>query len=224
MEAPKLNQEEILAALLRESPEVKAATAGAERARAVIARAKAEPKPDVFIFGRIGHSNELFDFFPGKVGWEGEIGAGVRVPLFDRNQGNVAAAKAELAEAEKEQQRVELALRARLAESFAVYLDSLGVAARYHREILPRAEKAYELYLSKFRQMAAAYPQALIAQRTLFQARAEYVNAMVDVWQNVTLLRGMLLTGGLEAPAMQPAAAPRGAAGRVGAPTVLPND
>lgn len=191
----------------------------------MIARAKAEPKPDVFVFGRIGHSNDFAEFFGGKTGWEGSFGVGIRVPIFDRNQGNVAAARADLTSAEKELQRVELELRARLADAFTVYLNSIGVAARYKREILPRAQRAYELYLTKFRQMAAAYPQALIAQRTLFQARAEYVNSLIDVWQNVTLLRGLLLTGGLEAPG--PAAGEAsgmGNTGRVRPPLVLPND
>lgn len=219
-EAPMINQEETLVRLLRESPEIKAAMAGVERAKAVIARAKAEPKPDVFVFGRIGRSNDFAEFFGGKVGWEAEFGAGVRVPLFDRNQGNVAAARADLTNAEKELQRVDLALRARLADAFNLYLNSLGIAARYRREILPRAERAYEMYLSKFRQMAAAYPQALIAQRTLFQARAEYINSLVHVWQNATLLRGLLLTGGLDAPGSAP-----GAGGQTaGAPLVIPND
>lgn len=224
-DAPMLNQEDMLAQLLRESPEIKAAMAGVERAKAVIARAKAEPKPDVFVFGRIGHSNDFAEFFGGKTGWEGSFGVGIRVPIFDRNQGNVAAARADLTSAEKELQRVELELRARLADAFTVYLNSIGVAARYKREILPRAQRAYELYLTKFRQMAAAYPQALIAQRTLFQARAEYVNSLIDVWQNVTLLRGLLLTGGLEAPG--PAAGEAsgmGNTGRVRPPLVLPND
>ncbi len=224
-EAPMLNQEDMLAELLRDSPEIKAAMAGVARAKAVIAREKAEPKPDVFVFGRIGYSNDWAEFFGGKTGWETEFGVGLRLPVFDRNQGNVAAAKADLVSAEKELQRVELSLRAHLADEFTLYLNSLGVAARYKREILPRAERAYELYLSKFRQMAAAYPQALISQRTLFQARAEYVNTLIGVWQNVTLLRGLLLTGGLDAPRSAPGAEPgAGNTGRVRPPLVLPND
>ncbi len=199
-EAPKINQDELLAALLRESPEIKAAMAGVERAKAVIARAKAEPRPDVFVRASIGHSTDWAEFFGGPTGWETKVEAGVRVPLFNRNQGNVAAAKADLTSAEKELQRVELELRARLAEAFNRYLNSLGVASRYNREVLPRAQRAYEMYLAKFRQMAAAYPQVLIAQRTLFQARAEYVEALVELWRNVAQLRGMLLTGGLDAP------------------------
>ncbi len=192
-EAPKLDRDALLDTLLRESPEMKAALAGVARARAALARQKAEPKPDVFVRGAIGYSRDWSDFFGGRVGWESRVEAGVRLPLFNRNQGNVAAAQAELARAEQELQRVELELRARLADRFAHYLNALGIAARYARDILPRAQRSYDLYLAKFRQMAAAYPQVLLSQRTLFQARTEYIGALVELWQTVTQLRGMLV-------------------------------
>lgn len=198
--APVLIQEELLATILRDSPELKRVLAGVERAKAVISRAKAEPAPDIYLRGGVGFSNEWAEFYGGKTGWEGRLEAGVRVPLFNRNQGNVAASKADLTAAEREVQRVELALRARLAESFAQYQTSLGVAVRYQREVLPRAQRAYELYLAKFRQMGAAYPQVLFTQRTLFQARTEYISSLVELWQHVVKLRGLLLTGGLDAP------------------------
>jgi cobalt-zinc-cadmium efflux system outer membrane protein len=54
--------------------------------------------------------------------------------------------------------------------------------------------------MASFRQMSAAYPQALIAQRTFFQTQAEYVRALVDVWRNATQLQGYMLTGALDAP------------------------
>ena len=198
--APVLVQDELLAALLRDSPEMKRAMAGIERSQAVVSRAKAEPKPDVYVRGGVGYSNEWAEFYGGKTGWEARVEAGVRLPIFNRNQGNVAASKAELTAAENEVQRVELSLRARLADSFNRYQNSLVVASRYQREVLPRAQQAYDLYLAKFRQMAAAYPMALNAQRTLFQARTEYIGSLVELWQNVVQLQGMLLMGGLDAP------------------------
>ncbi|HEY7180310.1 MAG TPA: TolC family protein, partial [Blastocatellia bacterium] len=70
----------------------------------------------------------------------------------------------------------------------------------YREQIVPRARQAYDLYLASFKQMAAAYPQVLIAQRTFFQTQAEYVRALVDVWRNATLLQGFMLTGALDAP------------------------
>ncbi len=199
-EAPKLDQAEMLASLLRESPEMKAALAGVERAKAVVSRARAEPMPDIFVRSTIGYSNEWAEFYGGKTGWESRVEAGVRIPLFNRNQGNVAASKAEQLAAEREITRVELELRARMAEAYNQYLTSLAIASRYNRELLPRAERAYEMYLAKFRQMAAAYPQVLISQRTLFQLRTESVAAQVELWQSVAQLRGLLLTGGLGAP------------------------
>jgi cobalt-zinc-cadmium efflux system outer membrane protein len=192
-EAPKLDRDEILAALLRESPEMKAAHAGVARARAVLAREKAEPKPDLFVRGAVGYNRDWADFFGGRVGWDSRIEAGVRLPLFNRNQGSVAAAQADLLQAEKEVVRVELTLRARLADSYTQYLNALGIASRYSRDILPKAQRSYELYLAKFRQMAAPYPQVLLSQRTLFEARTEYVGALVALWQSITQLQGQLL-------------------------------
>lgn len=200
-EAPKLLQDETLATILRESPEMKAAQANVDRAKAVVTRAKAEPMPDIFVRAGMGYSNEWAEFYGGKTGWESRVEAGVRVPIFNRNQGNVAASSAELQAADREVQRVELTLRSRFAEAYNRYLSSLGVASKYNREMLPRAQQAYEMYLAKFRQMGAAYPQVLITQRTLFQLRTEYVQSQVELWQSVVQLRGMLLSGGLDAPA-----------------------
>ncbi len=198
--APPFKFDELLATLLRDSPEIKAAQTGVARAQAVSARARAEPSPDVFVRAGAGASNEYNEIAGRRTGWEARVEAGVRLPLFNRNQGNSAAAQADILNAEREVQRVELELRARLAESYAMYLNALGMVARYQRDILPRAQQAYELYLAKFRQMAAAYPQALISQRTLFEARTEYIAAQVELWQSVAQLRGLLLMGGLRAP------------------------
>jgi cobalt-zinc-cadmium efflux system outer membrane protein len=203
---PALDQEMTLATLLRESPEMKRAQAAIERARAAIARAKAERVPDLFVSGGFGYSSELLEsrnprLAGRKTGPEGFLTIGVRWPLFDCNQGNIAAANAGLEIAEHEARRVELVLRARMAAVFRSYQNSLRVVTQYERQVLPRARRGYQLYLAGFRQMAAAYPQALIAQRTLFQAQDDYIDALVSAWQSAIQLQGLLLTGGLDAPA-----------------------
>jgi outer membrane protein, heavy metal efflux system len=202
---PMLEQERLLATLLRESPEVKRAQAGIERARASFARAKAEPTPNLFLRGGMGYSNELLETFPPqppgrKSGPEAFAEVGLRIPLFNRNQGAIAEASAELDFAQRDARRVELMLRARTASAFRAYQNALSVAIEYREQIVPRSREAYELYMASFRQMAAAYPQALIAQRTFFQTQAEYVRALVDVWRNATQLQGLMLTGALDAP------------------------
>ncbi len=203
---PVLDQEMSLATLLGGSPELRRARAAVERARAAIARAKAERVPDLFVLFGFGYSTELLEtrnprLTGGRTGPEGFLTIGVRWPLFNRNQGNIAAANAELEIAEREAQRVELALRARMAAVFRNYQNSLRVVTQYERQVLPRARRGYQLYLAGFKQMAAAYPQVLIAQRTLFQVQDNYIDALVGVWQNAIQLQGFLLTGGLDAPA-----------------------
>jgi cobalt-zinc-cadmium efflux system outer membrane protein len=202
---PALEQEQLLAAMLRESPEVKRAQAGIERARASLARAKAEPTPNLFLRGGMGYSTELLETLPAqpprrRSGPEAFAEVGLRIPLFNRNQGAIAAAGAELDFAEREARRVELMLRARTAAAFRTFQNALRVATEYQEQIIPRAQQAYELYLKSFKQMAAAYPQVLISQRTYFQAQAEYIRALVDLWQNATQLQGFMLTGALDAP------------------------
>ena len=204
---PQLEQDTLLARLLTESPEIKRAQTGIEKAKAVVTRAKAEMAPNLFVRGGWGYSNETLELRnqtivkpPGAVGPQGFAQVGIRIPIFNRNQGGIATAQAELNIAEQERQRVELTIRARFSVNFRMYQNARQAAEQYEKQIIPRAQQAYDLYLAKFRQMAAAYPQVLIAQRTLFQVQAEYVRAVVTAQQNAVLLQGFLLSGGLESP------------------------
>ena len=200
---PVLEQAALLNQLLANSPEIKRAQAGVERARAALTRAKAEPAPDLFVRGGFGYNRELLETELAsrrRTGPEAQVEIGIRIPLFNRNQGGIASAGAELDMAEREVRRVELLLRARFASSFRTYLNALRVATRYEQQIVPEAQSAYDTYLRNFRGMAAAYPQVLIAQRTFFQVRAEYVEALVNTWQNAVLLQGYMLSGALDAP------------------------
>ena len=70
---PKLDRDSILATFVRDSPEIKRAQAGVERARSTLARAKAEPTPDVLLRGGFGYNFEELDILSGPVGWEGFI-------------------------------------------------------------------------------------------------------------------------------------------------------
>src|SRR5262252_144442 len=203
---PALDQEAALATLLGGSPEFKRAQAAVQRALAAISRARAERVPDLFLRGGFGYSTELLETRDPrsagrKTGPEGFLEIGVRLPIFNRNQGNITAAYAELEIAEREARRVELAMRARMAAVFRNYKNALRVVTQYERQVLPRAKRGYQLYLAGFKQMAAAYPQMLISQRTLFQAQDTYIDALVEAWQSAIQIQGLLLTGGLDAPA-----------------------
>lgn len=201
---PALDQQALTATLMRESPEIKSARAEVERAQAVLARAKAEKVPDLFVRGSIGYSTEALETRTGplgrKTGPEASIEVGITLPIFNRNQGGISSAEAELSIAEREMQRLELSLRARLAQAFRDYNNAVSAVDRYRKVMLPRAQSAYDLYLASFKHMAASYPQVIIAQRTMFQLRESYLDALVDLRQSAIRLEGFLLTGALDAP------------------------
>ena len=198
-----LNEAQLLETLLTQSPDIRVAQAGVERARAVVARERAEKIPDLFLKGGLGYNYERFEpVSPGvpgrRKGAEGRLEAGVNVPIFNRNQGSIAAAEAELAIAERDLERLQLVSRSRFASAFNEYRNAQQMVERYRTQVLPRARQAYQMYLSNFRQMAAAYPQVLIAQRTLFQVEVEYARALIHLRQTAVGLRGFLMEGGLD--------------------------
>ena len=194
---PELDRDGTLTTLLRASPEIKTAEAGVARAEQALKRARVEWIPNIVVRGGLRNNRELLELGGRPVGLEGFIDAGVRIPIFDRNQGNVESARADLALAQHEVERVRLVLRARLAATYRDYLDARALVDKYRDEMLPRAKRAYALYLKRYQQMAAAYPQVLIAQRTLFQLQVSYVDALVDLRQTVVQIRGLLLVDGL---------------------------
>jgi cobalt-zinc-cadmium efflux system outer membrane protein len=205
---PAFNEDQLLAALMRDSPQIKSAEAQVAKARAVLIRAKAEPIPDMYVRGGIGYSSEFLENRQGnvigKTGVEANGQVGVSLPLWNRNQGGIAAAQADLAYAEGEVTRLRLALRIQFAQAMKNYNNAADAVRRYRDVILPRADEAYQLYLAKYKQMGASYPQVLISQRTMFQVRQQFINSLVELQQNATSLEGYLLTGGLEAPVLTP--------------------
>jgi cobalt-zinc-cadmium efflux system outer membrane protein len=202
-DVPTLDERALEAQILRDHPELAIARARVEHAKVSLARARADRLPNFFARGGAGYNFDRSE--TGRdVGTEVFFEIGVPLPLFNRNQGNIASAEAQLPLAEGELRRTELELRTRLAEVLKAYRDARRTVQAYRQGVLARAQRGYELYLNRFRQMAAAYPQVLIAQRTLVQVRAEYVRALVDLWQSVALLEGGLASGGLNAPAAVP--------------------
>lgn len=198
---PELEREQVIRTLLEQSPELRAARAELERTRAVTARARRATYPDLFVRGGSAYNRELGEDTGRAIGWEGTLEAGISVPLFNRNSGGIAAARADETRAQAELTRLALALQSRAAAQFANYLTALRASEAYRSEILPRAEEAYRLYLSRYREMAAAYPQVLVAQRTLFEMSNEYLEALNEAWRAALGLQGFLAGDGLDAPA-----------------------
>ena len=198
---PELDEEQAVEAIAKESPAVQIADVAMGRAQAALARARREPIPDIQFRGGMEYNHETLGSVPFAKGWEGIAEVAVQIPLFNRNQGNVTAARADVDRAEQEKKRIALTLRERAASAVDQYANARLMAAEYRDEMLPRAKKAYGLLVEKYGLMLASYPRVLDAQRKLCEMQLEYIAALEGVWENGIALQGYLLTDGLEAPA-----------------------
>lgn len=201
LDPPPPIAEDAVEQLVRDSPSVKRAQQGILRAEAELKSARREAVPDLQLRGGVQQNFEPLDRPGGRaVGLQGFATVGVTLPIFNRNQGNVQAARAEVERAQAEVSRVQLSLR-RSAEQFVqAILTDQQQAFLYENEMLPRAQRAYELYLAKYRQMGAAYPQVIVSQRTLFQLQVAYIRVLLDLWRNTVTLQNFALSGALESP------------------------
>jgi cobalt-zinc-cadmium efflux system outer membrane protein len=197
---PDLNYDECVATTLLESPEVKLAEQAVERAEASWSQAKRAPIPDLQVTGILVQSKEPLGITPRPTGLQGSAQIGVQVPVFNRNQGNIAAASSEIESAKQELARVKLQLQRDLAGMFRDYDSARVTVQQYKTEILPQEQQAYRMYQTSYQQMAAAYPPVLLSQRNLFQLEADYLQALENAWQSVLAIRAFGLMDGLSQP------------------------
>lgn len=198
---PELNEEQIIETIASRSPATQIASTAVLRAQSEIVRAKTQSIPDVRLRGGFEYNNEPLATVPHAIGWEGLAEVGVQIPIFNRNQGNIAAAGADAERAKLEQDRVSLTLRERAATVVDEYANARLMATEYRQEMLPRATRAYTLVLEKYGEMLAAYPRVVETQRKLYTLQAEYILSLESLWTTGIALEGFLLTDGLEAPA-----------------------
>ena len=118
--------------------------------------------------------------------------------IYDRNQGNIVAAQAELVAASREVDRLELELFNRFAESFEGYSNANREVQLLRANVLDNARESLELIGAGYRQGEFDYLRLLTAQRTYFSANLEYLQALRELWERAIELDGLMLMGGLK--------------------------
>jgi len=200
---PQLNPGTTVADIIHDSPTVRQAQQEVSVAETRLRDAHRESVPNLRVQAGAWYSGEQLNGTARPAGWMGFAQAGVQLPLWNRNQGNIAAAQAELDRTQAEVARTQLVLQQRAEPLAQRYLAARFQAERYRDQLLPRAQRAHDLYVLKYQQMAAAYPQVLISERTLLRLRLAYLESLNEEWSAAIALRNNTLEGGLEAPTSQ---------------------
>lgn len=199
---PEIDPARIVDSIVEQGPTVKHAQQQVAVAAARLKDAHRELVPDLQLRAGEQANLEALPEAPGrKTGAQSFVSVGFELPLWNRNQGNLQAAEADLDQAREEITRSQLILRQQAEVLVQNYLSAKLEAERYRTALLPRARRAYELYLDKYQNMAQAYPQVIVSQRTLFELEVRYIDSLDRTWQNAVALENFTLQGGLERPA-----------------------
>lgn len=190
-----LDWDKSLRTLLQESPEIQAARAHVVFDQIMVQRERAQPVPDIHLAASSGYNFET------RNAVAGQVQIGLNVPLWDKNQGTIMQAQAELARSRAEVRRRELQLQQRLADVFRQYRTATLSTKLYREANIPKANKAYELQLEMYRQRRVAWPEIVKLQQNLYQVKSEYTHSLLELRRAEVAITGLLMMDGLSPPA-----------------------
>lgn len=113
------------------------------------------------------------------------IGFSVPLPLRNRNQGAIRAAKEKIEYSAKEQEKIEFELQSQLHQSYVEYEQSYQEVNRLQTDILPNAKMAFDSALEGYRQGKFPYLTVLDAQRSLFDLEVQELESALEVHQSI---------------------------------------
>mgnify|MGYP002781069677 FL=1 len=183
---PEYDLERVKAYVLGVHPDLRAAQVGVERAQLALRRATVEPVPNVTVGAGYVRQNQ-------NQSNDWVVAASIPVPLWNRNQGNILAAKAQIGEAVAEVGRVQNDLTGRLSVAFGSYTAARTRAEKYKSAILPKAEESYRLSLKAYQGGQFEYLRVLQAQRAVAEARLEYLRSLGEMWRAASEIAGLML-------------------------------
>jgi cobalt-zinc-cadmium efflux system outer membrane protein len=178
--------------IVQSSPEYAAAQVRVAQARAELERHGVQAIPNLTVQLGAGVDN-------GTDSGMMNVQLGAPIPVFNKNQGNIAAARAEYCRAIMESQRIDYGIRARLASVSQDYETAREAVRVYGSEILPSAQESLVLAESAYKAGEMDFIQLLVARRTYFESSLQYVNAQAQLAIATAKIDGFVLSGSLDA-------------------------
>ncbi|MEX0944944.1 MAG: TolC family protein [Balneolaceae bacterium] len=158
---------------IERNPDVARWTTELQHREAVLSVAKAEGIPDISI--SVGYR-----WMQDIDAEAAVVGVSIPLPFFNRNQGNVRAARYQLSRAQNQQRAVLIEAKQSLQQNFNTLHASYFEVQQLKEEVLPGAETAYQAALSGYRQGKFDFLEVLDAQRTLFETQTRYVQSLAE--------------------------------------------
>jgi cobalt-zinc-cadmium efflux system outer membrane protein len=189
---PALDPAQVLARIEQQSPALRLAQSELAAAEASVHLARSRRMPDLSLRVGFQQDRELLTAAGASTGGIGFAELSLTLPVFNRQQGELAAASADRQQAQQELLRTRLELRRRAAQLLADYQSARAALDRLRTQTIPLARQAYQLYLTRYEQGAASYPQVLVSQRSYLELRLEYIDLLENAWKAALTLDSLL--------------------------------
>ena len=108
------------------------------------------------------------------------VEVGVPIPIFNRNQGAILEARHRLAKVDEERRAVEVGVRLALGVGYEALMSAFEEATALGSRVIPEARQAFDTVGDGYRKGLFGYLDVLDAQRTLFELRSRYIDALAD--------------------------------------------
>ena len=162
-----------LMAQLADSPRLTKASLAITQKQALSAIEQSKQTPDVTVSLGAQRNEELGGIT------QAIIGLSIPIPLFDKNQGNLQSARAREFQSIDEKIALENQLKTELAEAYSRRQLQIEASNTYQQDILLGAQSAYEAARKGFEFGKFSFLEVLDAQRTLFQAKTQFIQTLV---------------------------------------------
>ncbi len=162
------------------------------RAQWELERSVVEPIPNVTVMG--GYQRQVSPV--GLVGVpeqdQGVLEVSCTIPLFNRNQGNIRAARAEIAKARAGLRSVEIGLADQTARIINEYRQARRQAEWYQELILPKARETVRVTQFLYSEGELTFVRLLEAQRILTETELSYVQSQGTRWRSAAEIASLL--------------------------------
>jgi cobalt-zinc-cadmium efflux system outer membrane protein len=167
---PSINE---LTGLIEQNPDIARWSLEIDKGKASLELEKAKAISDVTLSGGLQRFNETDDNAI-------VFGISIPLPISDRNQAGKLRAAYELARAREEQRAAHTRIQMKLVKAYQALAGAYTEAAELDKNVLQAAQSVFEASKTGYSRGKLDYLNVLDAQRTLFEAKARYIDALAS--------------------------------------------
>ncbi|MBS0210728.1 MAG: TolC family protein [Planctomycetes bacterium] len=168
--------------VLQRHTDIESARFGETQARLNLRVEEVTPVPDLVFYAAVQK-----DFTSNPFGTTFNMQAGLPLPIYDRNTGDIMRTQGELQKASLEATRVRNELTAVAADAFERYENNRVLLELYRVQILPDQARVYRGVYERHQQQPdrVSFGDVIVAQQTLASTITVYLTVLGAQWQAV---------------------------------------